>query len=98
MAVFKKLSLPAKDKAKWERVLESNMMSSEDSCSESDDVMIKKIPWRSQVVTNFMMKLDQKSSELKSPLGKRLRKERQLSESPSQRDIPLGIPKWAIDS
>ena len=59
-AVFRKLKLLAKDKEKWERVLINEVMSSEDSCSDSDDVFIKEIPWRSQIVDTFISKLDGK--------------------------------------
>ena len=95
-AVFNKLKLSAKDKEKWERVLISDIMSSEDSCSDNDDVFIKEIPWRSQIVDTFRSKLDEKVWELKSPLAKRMRKERKVSKNVSERDIPSGIPKWAI--
>ena len=56
IAVFHKLKLSAKDKGKWERVLINEIMSSEDSCSDSDDVFIKEIPWRSEIVDTFLMK------------------------------------------
>ena len=73
-AVFHKLKLSAKDKEKWERVLIIEVMSSEHSCSDSDDVFIEEIPWRSQIVDTFISKLDDKVWELKSPLAKRMRK------------------------
>ena len=44
----------------------------------------------------FRSKLDEKVWELKSPLAKRMRKERKVSKNVSERDIPSGIPKWAI--
>ena len=93
--MFHKLKLSAKDKEKWERVLINEVMSSKDNCSDSD-VFIKEIPWRSQIVDSFISKLDEKAWELKSPLAIRMRKEQKVSKNVSERDIPSGIPKWAL--
>lgn len=79
-------------------MLKSEYISSEDSCSDNDDVYIKEIPWRSQIVSNFMVKLDEKVLELKSPTAKRMRKDRKPSENFSERGIPSEIPKWALEN
>jgi len=93
MHAFRKVQMARKDQEKWQRILTTNMMSSEESSSDLDN---KLLPWRSQIVTNFLTKLDQKSFEIKSPLAKRLRKDRQVSENMSDREMPLGIPQWAV--
>ena len=53
MSIFEKAEMTPKSKEKWRKILKSDLMSSEESASESDDVFVKPIPWRSDVVTNF---------------------------------------------
>jgi len=43
-----------KDQEKWHWILTTDMMSSEKSSSDLDDVFAKPLPWRSQIVTNFL--------------------------------------------
>ena len=43
------------DKAKWQKVLQLEMMSSEESRTESSvDIYIKPLPWRASKVARFM--------------------------------------------
>ena len=74
-----------------------DMMTSEESMSESEDLVIIPLTWRSQMVTTFFKKLDDKSLELKSPQAKRQRKARDIAtHCSSQRPIPVGLPRWTI--
>ena len=64
-----------------------DMMTSEESMSESEDLVIIPLTWRSQMVTTFFKKLDDKSLELKSPQAKGQRKQEtsQLIAAPRDR-------------
>ena len=53
------------------KVLKVEVMSSEESSSESDDVFVKPIPWRSDLVTTFFGELDKKSCEKKTAQANR---------------------------
>ena len=71
-------------------------MSSEESSGESDDVFVKPLPWRAEIVNKFFTELDAKVMEKKTSQASRQRKPRKLSVSASIRSIPHGVPKWAI--
>lgn len=83
-------------KEKWKKVLQSDLMSSEESSTESDDVFVKPIPWRAEIVNKFFVELDAKVVEKKTSQASRQRKPRKMSVSPSSRSVPRGVPKWAI--
>ena len=51
--IFDKAELAPKDKEKWRKVLKAELISSEESSQENDDVFVKHIPWRSTLVNNF---------------------------------------------
>ena len=93
-SVLEKANMQQKDKEKWLKVLKVDMMSSEES--ENDDMIIKPLEWRSGIVNRFLLKLDEKALELKSPQAKRQRKTRMVSKDYSLRDIPKHTPSWAI--
>ena len=63
-----------KDKEKWRKVMRPDMMTSEESMSENEELMIVPLTWRSKMVTTFFRKLDEKSMEKKSSQAKRQRK------------------------
>lgn len=95
-STFEKAELSPKAKEKWKKVLQSDLMSSEESSSESDDVFVKPLPWRAEIVNKFFTELDAKVMEKKTSQASRQRKPRKLSVSASIRSIPHGVPKWAI--
>ena len=66
------------------------MMSSEESCTDDDDVYIKPIPWRADV---FILTSTQ---ELKTPQAQRQRATRKISAENSSRPIPEDLPTWAV--
>lgn len=86
-----------KAKEKWRKVLKAEMMSSEESAPESDDVFVKPIPWRSTLVNNFFEDLDTKRLEKKTAQANRQRKVRRISTYSSTRSIPEGMPTWAVN-
>jgi len=59
--MLEKVQLPEKDKEKWRKVMRPDMMTSEESVSESEDLAIIPLAWQSQMVTNFFKRLDEKS-------------------------------------
>ena len=88
--------MPGKDKQKWQKTLRSDLMSSEESCSDDDDVYKKTIPWRAEIVNRFYAEIDKKSQERKTPQAHRQRMARKVSTEKSSRSIPEGLPKWAF--
>ena len=85
-----------KDKEKWRKVMRPDMMTSEESMSENEELMIVPLTWRSKMVTTFFRKLDEKSMEKKSSQAKRQRKLREGAAYYSQRPVPDGLPRWTI--
>lgn len=81
-------------------VIIPELMSSESSCSDSDDdtLVKRQLSWRSQKVTDFFLKLDSHNKETKSTQAKRQMKARVLSDVVSSRDIPSNVklPSWAV--
>ncbi len=71
-------------------------MSSEESCSDSEEVFVKPITWRADIIDSCFRELDKKSLKLKTSQAKRQRKKRVISTTPSTRSIPAGLPKWAV--
>ena len=65
MSTLQKADMPPTTKDKWAKVLQPNVMSSEESAAESEDVFIKPIPWRAECVNSFFMQLDEKRMERK---------------------------------
>ena len=48
-------------------MLVADAMSSEESGSEADDMFVRPLPWRSDLVNKFFSELDGKSMEKKTP-------------------------------
>lgn len=86
-----------KEKEKWSKIMSPDAMSSEESDPENDGiVLVKELPWRSQLVNDFFASLDEKIDESKTPQAKRQRKKRVLSVIESCRVPVPGLPKWAL--
>ena len=91
--------MSAKEKSKWMTVLVPGFMSSDYSCSDSEDDSLgtRPLPWRSQKVTDFFYALDAHAEGAKSAQAKKQTKERVLSDLPSSRECPSGkFPQWAV--
>ena len=43
-----------KDKEKWRKIMSPDMMTSEESMSENEELMIVPLTWRSKMVTTFL--------------------------------------------
>ena len=87
-----------KEKEKWAKVLVPEMMSSEESDDENDDLItVKPINWRAERVTAFLHRLDSKVETAKSSQAKRQRKRRVVSSESSVRTRPAHtLPDWAV--
>ncbi len=83
------------DRRKWSSVLQSDLMSSEDS-GEEDELYVKPLNWRSKRIENFFMDLDSEYEGKKSSQAKRQTKTRILAETPSKRPAPSELPSWAF--
>ena len=97
-SIFHKSDMSPKAKEKWSKVLQPDVMSSEESGQEGEDMFVRKLPWRSELVNNFFGELDERSLEKKTAQAKRQRKKRMFSVNVSARSPPPGLPKWAISS
>ena len=95
-SIFQKSDLPPKTKEKWSKVLVADAMSSEESGSEADDMFVRPLPWRSDLVNKFFSELDDKSMEKKTPQALRQRKKRMLYVNVSTRTPSNGLPRWAM--
>ena len=60
LSTFKKTTMPSKSKDKWMKVFRADVMSSEESCSDSEDVFVKDLPWRAEIVNTCFEELDKK--------------------------------------
>ena len=89
--------MPKKEKEKWNKVLVVDMISSEESNSDDDDLITTKpLPWRSPRVGTFFRQLDEKAYDTKSRQAKRQRKKRVLGHVDSERSMPSGFPEWTL--
>ena len=82
------------DYKKWSKVLINDCMSSEES-GDDDTLVVRPLPWRSDLVNTFFANLDKKNMEEKSPQARRQLKGR-LSGSPSSRPTYEHLPQWAL--
>ena len=88
--------MPTKTKEKWSKVLLAEVMSSEESGQEENDMFVKPLAWRSDLVNKFFGELDERSTVQKTLQALRQRKKRVLSVNVSTRGAPPGLPKWAL--
>ena len=80
-------------------MLISDLMSSEESDDENGEIIIvKPLVWRSERVTRFLHRLDEKCSDSKTTQAKRQRKQRIDSSDISVRPKPVvaNLPSWAF--
>ena len=97
--MLKKSSLAEKDKAKWMNIIVPGFISSDYSCSDSeeDTLVTQTLEWRSSKVTDFFYQLDQHADGAKSAQARKQTKSRVLSDTPSVCTKPSGkSPSWAI--
>ena len=86
-----------KEKEKWGKVLVPEIMSSEESDMENDNVItVKPIDWRAERVRAFLHCLDSKITTAESAQSKRQRKQRVDSSESSNRIKPPTLPDWAV--
>ena len=74
-------------------MLVADVMSSEESGLEADDMFVWSLTWRSDLVNNFLSELDDKRIEKKTPQAL---SEHTLSVNVSPRTPPNGLPTWAV--
>ena len=92
-----KSAMSPKEKEKWGKVLVPEMMSSEESDVENDDIItVKPISWRAERVRTFLHRLDSKVTTAKSVQSKRQQKQRVESSENSNRVKPATLPDWAV--
>lgn len=97
MSVFKKRKYSEADRKKWLKVIVPDMMSSEDSGDDGDEKnYVKPLDWRSPLIKDFFIDLDQEFSVNKSAQAKRQTKVREVSSVSSSRPVPTNMPSWAI--
>lgn len=87
--------MPPKTKEKLSKVLLAEVMSSEESGPE-EDMFVKPLPWRSDLVNKFLAKLDERSTERKTAQALRQRKKKIISVHVSSHSAPPGLPTWVL--
>ena len=98
-ATLKKCTMSERDKEKWGKILRADVMSSEESDSADDVVIVKPLPWRSLKVSHFFKELDQAGIDSKTKQAKRQRKQRVTGSIESERPTPVvTLPSWAYTS
>ena len=81
-------------KEKWKEIIIPEMISSEESDSENEDVIIvKPLIWRSQKVMGTFRELDAANESTKTKQARR----RVIGAVPSERSKPDNVPKWALN-
>ena len=96
-ALKKKAFKKQEDRKRWEKIFQTDMMSSEDSVEEEDEEILKVKPltWRSEIVNRMMADLDVISKKDKSPQARRQQKTRKIGEA-STRPPPQWAPTWTV--
>ena len=80
-----KFTVP-KDREKWEKVLTLELMSSEDSGMEDEEILVvRPLPWRSTRVDEMFDELDKKILSGKSPRSRLQMKRRKVGNSSKRR-------------
>ena len=69
-------------------------MSSEESGDEENTIIVRPLPWRTDLVNKFFQNLDARSTEEKSSQARRQQKVR-VPGTPSARLISETLPSWA---
>ena len=87
----KSSTMTYEQKKKWMPCLVPDLMSSE----ESEDVRVRPLFWRSEKVTAFFAKLDQKNRSTTSQRSKRMAAKRSRG-LPSDRLPPDSLSEWMV--
>ena len=96
--IFRKSTLSDKENKKWKQILVADIMSSEESASD-EMFLVKRLPWRSERVTQFLKQLDDRQEGTKKAQAKRQRKQRVHNGISSSRPLPLAtLPPWSLVS
>ena len=91
-----KASLRDSEREKWAKVFITDMMSSEESDPEDDNIMIiKELPFRHERVGAYFHAIDIAANKKLSPQALRQMKKRVLK-GVSDRSVPTGVPKWSV--
>ena len=91
---MKKRNLTEDQRKKWLTVITNDYMSSEES--EDEKIVVHSIPWRSNYVNRMFKKIDDYSTDKKSPQARRQMKDR-IAGSPSTRCCPgSDAPEWSL--
>ena len=77
------------------KVVRNEFMSSEESDSDDDSVIIHQLPWRTAYVTKMFAVIDKYNSSKKSPQAHRQMKPRKVGIH-STRSCPIDYPDWAV--
>ena len=98
LAEFKRKSYSDGDRAKWEKVLTSELISSDESEVNDDEavLVVKELAWRSDRVANFFAKLDSAHEDRKSEQATRQTTPRIRKGVMSMREAPAHLPSWAV--
>ena len=94
-SVLEKSKVTEREKAKWFKCLTIDLVSSDESDDET--IVVKTLPWRSTLVSDFFKSLDEEAYDKKSEQAKRQTKKRLLGGS-SNREAPSTdlVPSWSI--
>ena len=99
-STFQRQSFNEDDRKKWEKFLIVDFMSSEESDVEDAEpvLVVKALPWRSERVTRFLMKLDEKTQQSEQSQRQSKRRVRSRKSMVSDRPAPLNgsMPSWTI--
>lgn len=94
--MFKKSNVADKEKEKWMKAFVPELVSSEESNSDEDVIMVRPLQWRSEKVTSMFYRLDEKIESSKTTQAKRQKRRRVLGTECSARPQPPGVPKWTV--
>ena len=92
------MSFSDADRVKWKKIFNTEFMSSDESGEEDGSAVfiVKKLPWRSERVSNFFERLDTARTSRKTEQASRQTKPRIYKDFNSSRPAPRGVPSWAV--
>ena len=95
---FKRMSYSDVDREKWQKVLVTQLMSSDESGTDEEQpaFIVKELQWRSDKVTSFFEKLDRAHTTRKTEQATRQTKRRVRKGVSSERPAPSDFPTWAV--
>ena len=85
------------DRAKWEKILVADLISSDESDTEDGIALliVNELTWRSSKVSHFFEKLDAAHHARKSEQATQQTKRRICKGKLSRRMAPSNLPSWA---